>query len=370
MKKILIFGMSSIVGGVENFILNLYENIDKNKFEVDFLVTESLEGFYYDKLVKHHNARVFVIPSIKKQFFKSIKLLKNIIKNNDYDFIHINLCSSQLFLYIWFLKKYANNKVKIITHSHSSGETNTIRKILHYVFRPMLINNTDFFISCSSIAAQWMFGKKIANSDKTIIIKNAILTEKYKYNPLIRSNFRKKYLYNDDNFIIGHVGRFELVKNHDFIIRLFNEYYKINNNARLILVGDGTLKEKIKNDVLNYKLNDVVNFFDVTDHVNEIYQGLDLFILPSLFEGLPIVSIEAQTSGLKCLLSENVTKESNITGNISFLPLDVNIWLNEMSKIYLNRYKRYYDEKKVKAAGYDLKTEIKKIEKIYGGKYE
>lgn len=370
MKKILVFGMSSTVGGVENFILNLYENVNKNKFKIDFLVTESLSGYYYNKIVTDYNAKVYTIPSIKKHFFKSLKLIRKISKNENYDFIHINLCSAQLFLYVWFFKIFSSNNLKIITHSHSSGETNIFRKILHFVFRPLIIKNTDYYIGCSNVASKWMFGKKIASSKKNIIIKNAILLDKYKFNKNNRILFRKKYGYDDKTFVIGHVGRFEDVKNHRFIIDFFNKYYKINKNSRLVLVGAGSLKNEIKDLVSKLKLNKVVVFIDVTNDVNVIYHGIDLFILPSLFEGLPIVSVEAQSSGLKCVVSNNVSSECNLTGDVSFLPLNIDEWITEINNIYKSGFSRINKIQQIIDSGYDLKTEIKKIEKIYGDKDE
>ena len=215
-----------------------------------------------------------------------------------------------------------------------------------------------------------MFGKKIASSKKNIIIKNSILLDKYKFNKNNRILFRKKYGYDDKTFVIGHVGRFEDVKNHRFIIDFFNKYYKINKNSRLVLVGEKKKKNEIKDLVSKLKLNKVVVFIDVTNDVNVIYHGIDLFILPSLFEGLPIVSVEAQSSGLKCVVSNNVSSECNLTGDVSFLPLNIDEWITEINNIYKSGFSRINKIQQIIDSGYDLKTEIKKIEKIYGDKDE
>lgn len=363
MKKILIFGMSSTVGGVENFILQLYRKIDKSNLQIDFVVTEGLNGYYKDVL-ESYNAKIYVIPSIKKHYFKCIKEIKKIINKENYDVMHVNFCSAQMFLYAYYFKKFAKKDLKIITHSHSSGETDIIRKLLHYLIRPLIIKKTDYFISCSKVAGEWMFTKRIANSKKLIIIKNAIDINRFKYDKNKRAIFRKKYNLNEC-LVIGHIGRFEKVKNHEFMIMLFKEYLTRNKNTRLVLVGEGSLKNDVKKKVKEFGIEKYVVFINETDKVDLIYNGIDVFILPSLFEGLPIVGIEAQVAALPCVFSNNITKELDISNNCYFEELNVSKWINCIDSIANKKSQRITNKEKIKESGYDIDTEIEKIRKLY-----
>ena len=164
----------------------------------------------------------------------------------------------------------------------------------------------------------------------------------------------------------GHVGRFDLQKNHKGLIDIFYEVTKEYKNTILLLIGSGILENEIKEYVKELKLENAVMFLCVKDNINEYYQAMDLFVLPSLFEGLPIVAIEAQTSGLQCILSDNIDKNTKITNNVIFLPTnDIELWESNILKTINFKYKRKNMEKEIINANYDLKTEIKKIEKIY-----
>lgn len=362
MKKILIFGLSSTIGGVENFIYNLYQKIDKNNYDISFLTSEHIEGFYKTNLIDKYNIKLYEIPSLKKHPFQCIKSLKRLSKENAFDVVHINLCSSQLFAYIYLLKIFSKYKFKIITHSHSSGESNFKRKILHYLMRPLLVKNTDIYLSCSNVAAYWMYGKKIVSNNKVLLINNAIDTDKFNYDVLTRNKIRDKMGYANNDFVVGHVGRFVPEKNQLFLINLL----KHNKNIKLLLIGDGECKIECQQMIEKEKLDDRIIILDSNDNVNEYYQAMDLFAMPSLFEGLPIVGIEAQASGLICLFSNNITKELDITGNCFYEKLDILLWNKLINKIIKTKYKRKGERQKVKNAGYDLCEEANKISDLYG----
>ncbi len=356
-KKVLIIGMSSIVGGVETYLMNLFENIDKNKFQIDFLVQKGFNGIFKEKILKL-KGKIFEVDNFKRHPIKSYKFLRKFYKEEKYDVIHINLCNASGILYAYPSKK-VNKNIKIITHSHNSNDRH---KFQHYCLRPLLNKITTIKVACSNLAATWMFGKKHLNN--CTVLNNAIKVDKFLYNEKIRKNIRKE-LNLTDNFVIGHVGRFSWQKNHKFLIEIFNEVYKKNKNSRLLLVGTGELMDDIKLQVNGLGLNDAVIFMGVCDNTNELYQAMDLFVMPSLFEGLPIVGVEAQTSGLNCIFSENVSKQVSITKHTKFLPLNnKDIWLDEI----LSNEKKYsrndvLDD--IRKNGYDLKEEIKKIERLY-----
>lgn len=361
-KKVLIFGMTSIVGGIETFLMNMYENIDFTNIQVDFLVLGRFEGEYREK-IEQRNSTIYEVEKIKKHPIKGYKQLKRIFEKNQYDVIHMNLCNAFFSLYILPFM-FNNKRTKIICHSHNGSDK---RKILHYLTKGILNHFCTEFIACSDKAAEWMFTKTKRRQKEVLMINNAIDTQKFLYNEEIRKKIRKKYNIGNE-FVVGHVGRFEGQKNHTFLIDMFSNICRKEKNVKLLLVGTGSLVNEIKQKVRKLQLEDKVIFCGVCSNINELYQAMDLFVLPSIFEGLPVSGIEAQASGLKCLFSNTISKECDITENITFLPINNSeIWAEELIKIIKNGYKRENMQEKIKKANYDMKTEVKKIEKLYLG---
>lgn len=360
LKRVLIIGMTSTVGGVETFLMTLHNNIDKSKFQFDFLVREDIEGIYREKILDN-GGKIHAIGSIRKSPFKTISNLFEFYREHqDYDVIHINAGRSTMIIYMLPIL-FKRNK-RVIAHSHNGSD---IGKLLHYIFRPIQNFIATDYVACSKVAGEWMFGKKIANSDKLTIINNAINTKKFLFDQSVRDKIRAE-LQLEDKFVVGHVGRFWEQKNHRFLIDIFAEILKINSKAVLMLVGDGSLSEEIEQKVKDLGISDNVKFMGICNNTNELFQAMDVFLLPSLFEGLPIVGIEAQASGLKCFFSDTITKEANITGNIQYIKLNdsAESWAREI----INNGSRYTREnmyEKIAKAGFDIDTEIKKIEKIY-----
>ena len=206
-----------------------------------------------------------------------------------------------------------------------------------------------------------MFG----NSKEVIICNNFIDTDKFLFNEKYRNKLRTE-LNIENKFVLGHVGRFSNQKNHKELVDIFNSVTQDNNDVILILIGTGELVDSIKEYVNKLNINNKVLFLGVKSNTNEYYQAMDLFILPSLFEGLPIVAIEAQTSGLKCLLADTIDSNSDISGNVKFLPLNnIKLWKEEIENIIKNKYIRKDMKKIIIDRGYDLQVEIKKIEDLY-----
>ena len=359
--KVLVFGMTSIVGGIETFLMNMYNNMDLSNLQIDFLVPGTLEE-KYKKKIESRNGRVYEVEKIKKHPIRAIKQLKKLYKDNNYDVIHMNLCNA--FFFIYALPAVWNNKdIKIIGHSHNGGDS---KKFLHLISKPILSHYCTNFIACSDVAARWLFNKKKTDEKGVLFVNNAIDTEKFVYNIKLRESIREKYKILPNEFIIGHVGRFEEQKNHSFLVEIFKQISQERENVKLLLVGTGSLEEKIKKQVKNLNLENKVIFTGVCTNINEIYQAMDVFILPSIFEGLPVSGIEAQASGLKCLLSDTITKEVEITNNIKFLPIEnKDIWVREIENLIDNHYERKDMSLDIKNANYDMKTEVNKIEKLY-----
>lgn len=369
--KILQVNASSKFGGVSNMILNYCRNFNKEKFICDFLSPETTS--YYDfieEINNQLNGHIYELGIKFKGPFKYLALYKSMnkfLKQNKYDIIHIN---SGLLMYNFIVAYVAKkHKIKrIIVHSHSSIAYRGIKKIIAGFIKKMLSKVSTDYLACSLEAAKSMFPAKIINEKKYIILNNAIDVSKYKYNEIIRNEIRTKLNLNN-KLVIGHIGRFVKVKNHKFLLEIFSEIMKIHKESSLVLVGDGELIGEIRDYAQKLGVEENVVFLGNQLNTSDFYQAFDVFILPSFYEGLPVVSIEAQTSGLPCYLSNTISKECNLTNNVTFLSL--NDSAKEWAiKIY-NDYKTFKRKNKVEdiiSGGFSIQQETKKLEEIYVGK--
>jgi glycosyltransferase involved in cell wall biosynthesis len=234
--------------------------------------------------------------------------------------------------------------------------------ILSYTTR----NIADYFFGCSQLAGEKRYGKKVANNKEVFtVLNNAIESDKYVFNENIRKKIRDEFSLTDSHFVIGHIGRFQKVKNHTFLVNIFKEIYEINPNAVLMLVGTGENIEQIKSQVKELNLENNVIFTGVRSDVNELLQAFDVFVFPSIYEGLPVTVVEAQAAGLPCLISDTITKEVSVTNLVNYASLSDSYkgWAEESIRIS-NK-----DRKNIKQliidAGYDIKTTSKWLENFY-----
>ncbi len=351
-------------GGAETLIMNVYRGINREKIQFDFLVT-SQEECSFDKEILVLGGKIFRIPSRKDGLIERRKAIEKFFLNNsNYDVIHHHL-SSLTDISVGIIASKFNIK-KIIAHSHNTkqGSRNRIYKILHrllhYINR-YRVNKyyTDFF-ACSQKAGEWCFRKQ-----QYKIIKNGIWTDKFSYNKEMREKIRNEF-HLQDKIVLGHIGRFQEQKNHKFIIDIFKEISKKNSNIVLMLVGDGALKNEIENKVKKLGLENSVIFTGVKENTNELLQSMDLFLFPSLYEGLPLTLIEAQASGLTCLVSDVITRELQITNLISFFPLQSdNIKWSERVLELLKTGNRENTEKNIINAGFDIERTLSILEEYY-----
>lgn len=359
MKKILIVGYTDNMGGLESFLLNYYGSIDKKEVQFEFIV-------HYKKIpkeeeIKKSGGKIWYIPRKSNNLIAYRREMKRFFKDNAtrYSAIWVNICSLSNNDHIRYAKKY---KIpKRIIHSHNTNETRgVIRKMLHYINRVFLpLYATDYW-ACSNVAGKWFYSKKIMMSNKYKVINNAINIEEFAFSENIRNKYRSELKINN-KYVIGHVGRFCDQKNHEEIINIFYKYYEKNNNAHLILIGTGELEDVIKAKVKLLGLEKNVSFLGSRSDVKYIMQAMDVFILPSLYEGLPIVGVEAQISGLACLFANTITQEIKITSNSYFLDLkNLDEWVNKIDQ--LKKYSRndikYLDSKDK----FDIKKQAKEVE--------
>ncbi len=362
-KRVLIVAGRMHYGGLENLIMNLIRNIDKDKITFDFMLNYEKSGVF-DKEILSLGSKIFIMPRLKiKNLFRYVKAVRQCFKENKgkYDIVHGHLTSVGI-IYLIIAKIYGV-KTRII-HAHYTQTQNTLKGKLERLMILPLRFSADFYFACSNKAGQYCYGKSKLKKENYKLIKNGIVVEKFLYNKKTREAKRLE-LDIKDEFVITHIGRFEKEKNHKFLIEVFKRAYKEDKNILLMLVGNGSLMSEIQDLIKDSNFSNAVLFLNNRNDINELLQASDLFILPSLYEGLPIVSIEAQAAGLKCIFADTITKEADISGNCKFLSLNTNplIWANEIlsNKIY-DRCKM---EEKIKIAGYDIKEQALWLQNFY-----
>ena len=350
-------------GGVEAFLMNYYRNIDKSKIQFDFIIDKDSLILPPEKEIKQMGGRIFYIPPYQKIFIYQ-KELKRILKSGNYQIVHSHINTMSIFP-LRIAKKVG---VPIrIAHSHSTTnkkewKKNVVKTILK---RFSKVYATHYFC-CSELAGRWMFGNKAFDQEKVTIINNAININKFINDENIREKVRKELHIENDTLVIGHIGRFTKQKNHKFLIDIFNEIQKQEKKSILLLVGLGTLQKEIKEKVKSLGIENKVQFLNQREDVNEIYQGIDIFLLPSLYEGLGIVLIEAQVSGICCFASTEVPTNAKITNNVTFIELNQSskTWANNILEKY-NNHKRENNKDLVAKSGYDIVLEAEKLQKKY-----
>lgn len=349
-------------GGVESVVMNYYQHIDKEKVQFDFIVDEDSTYIPYEE-IELMGGRVIIVPPYQK-IFSYINNLMKILKENNYKIVHSHLNAMSIFPL--YAAKRAGVSIRI-AHSHStSNKTEWKKNLLKNILKKFSKTNATHYFCCSELAGRWLFGDKVYNQNKVIKINNAIDMDKFIYNSNINTQMREELGISKDALVIGHIGRFMKQKNHEFLIDIFNEIYIKNNNAVLVLVGDGPLQEQIEKRVKKLNIESAVRFLGVRKDINKIYQIMDIFLFPSLYEGLGMVLIEAQIAGLACITSTEVPREVDISGRVSFISLSLSAkkWAGILMK-NLNEYNQNKPTNVSLKSNYDIKVQSIKLQKIY-----
>jgi len=358
--KILIVGMYDNPGGIENMIFNYVSHIKSDKFDFAFL--NVYEKMCYQDDFEKMGYKVFTLINPQKKPFEFFAEFLKLCENENFDIIHINMLSAANTLPL-LAAKISGNK-KIIFHSHNGNTVGFHRHILHFCGKFFVNILTDYKFACSNAAAKFMFGGDYLQNVK--IINNAIDTSKFKFDENFRKKIRKELNVLPNDFLIGHIGRFEAQKNHSFLIKIFKKVSEKLPNAKLILVGAGYAMDEAKKLAEDLNISDKIIFYGKSDKTFEIYSALDLFLFPSLFEGLPLVGIEAQCNGLPILASTGISKEMQITDLVSWSSLTENedVWAKKVINILQNSAQKDCLEQ-IENAGYSIEKEAIKLEKIY-----
>lgn len=303
------------VGGAETFLMNVYRNIDRKKVQFDFLVTG--KGFF-DEEIRQLGGKIYYMNYITEiGQIKYKKQLKTFFKEHpEYTIVHSHIDQVSGIILEAAKEAEVTNR---IAHSHNTQNANNlIAKMYKKYLQSKIIKNATALMACGEEAAKWLFQGK---ENEAIIIPNGIDLKKYKYNESIREQVRKQLDIGKDTIVCGHIGRFSKQKNHKFLIEIFKEYQNINSNSKLILVGDGQLRKQIENQIENQKLQKSVMLLGKREDSENLYQAFDLLLFPSLFEGMSLVTLEAQAEGLPILCSDTIDRKTDITKTIEFMSL-------------------------------------------------
>lgn len=353
-------------GGVESVVMNYYRHIDRTKIQFDFICDKDSTNIPYDEIEKL-GGKVILVPPYQKVFEYQKELVK-IFKGNDYKIVHSHINTLSIFP----LRAATKAGVPIrIAHSHSTTNKKEWKKnLLKQVLRPFSKVFATDYMCCSELAGRWLFGDKEYNKGNVYLLNNAIDLDKFKYDEKIRIKKRKELNIENDTLVIGHIGRFVAQKNHTFLIDIFNELHKKKKNSILLLIGQGPLMDEIKQKVEMLGLLDYVKFLGQRDDVNELYQAFDVFCLPSLYEGLPVVGVEAQATGLLCVLSDDMTKETKVLDTTEFLSLNQGVeeWTYTILKKYKS-FKRNNCTNEISKKDFNIKKEANKLIKKYYEEY-
>lgn len=347
-------------GGLETMLMNYYRNIDRSKVQFDFLTHRS-EKADYDDEIENLGGKIYHLPRLNPFSKSYLNELDNFFKEHrEYELVHCHQdCLSGI-----VLKIAKKNGVRFtIAHSHSASQDKNLKYLIKVLAKKSIKKYSDKMFACGEYAGKWMF-----ETDDFEVINNAIDTDLYIYNEKKSFEVRKK-LGIEGKFVVGHVGRFSYPKNHKLIINIFDEVQKIEPDSVLILVGDGNMRGEIEDMVKVLGIEDKVKFMGVRSDVNELMQAMDVFLFPSLYEGLPVTMVEAQASGLKCIISDKVPPECVLTDNVDVVKL------NESSKIWASKVLKYksYDRQNTKQAiekaNFDIKVNAKYLQEFYLNKY-
>lgn len=343
-------------GGLENLLMNYYRNIDRTKIQFDFLT--HFQGHQdFEEEIQELGGKLFRLPRLNPFDPRYLKKLNRFFLDHpEYQIVHSHLdCMAGIPL------KYAkkNNIPVRVAHAHSSNQIHNLKYIIKLLCKPLILRYATSLFACGSKAGSWMFSGKSFS-----VLKNAIDAKSFTFNKTA-ADHTKKSLQIQKDFVIGHVGQFRQEKNHLFLIDVFNEILKKDTNCTLVLVGKGPQMESAIAKVNAYGIAEHVKFLGARSDIPKLMQAMDVFVLPSLYEGFPVTMIEAQAAGLPCVISAGVPLECKITEEVTQIPLEKSpqVWAEEILKYKDHIRRNNYDA--IVAAGFDINANAKWLEEFY-----
>lgn len=350
-------------GGAETLLMNLYRNIDRSRVQFDFLTCK--EGVF-DTEIAEMGGTIHRIPYVTDiGHTKYIQALDEFFAtHSEYQIVHSHM--DKMSGFVLRAAKKAGASIRI-AHSHNtSSEGGIAAKIYKWVSGTFITSCATHYLACSNKAAQWLFANKVS---KAMILKNGIETDKFAFSPEIREQVRQELGLSSESYVLGHVGRFAHQKNHPFLVEIFAQLNQEKPNTVLVLAGDGPLRTEIEEKVEALHLQDKVKFLGVRNDITRILQALDMFVFPSLHEGLPVTLIEAQGAGLPCLISDEITQEVDMGIQlVERLSLgEKAVWIDRINRVISRNLPRYIPEFSLSNNGYDIKNTAVWTERFYLG---
>lgn len=357
--KVLHFFGKMDMGGAETFVLNLYRHIDRNEVQFEFAVTNCEKGYYDEEIIKL-GGEIHILPYPKADLKKYKESLGKLLKQGNYDVVHSHV---HYFSGV-NLSVAKRNGVNIrIAHSHTYNHNRRFslkRTLYEKCMRYLIYKSSTHFLACSREAANELF----VNRCKMVeIVNNGIDIDRFSKKKYAKEEYKKALNLPDDSFIIGHIGGFRPEKNHSKLVDIFLEVLKVKKNAHLVMVGDGEKKSEIEALVRNLGIKDRVHFLGIRKDTENILAAFDTFVFPSFYEGLGIAVIEAQVSGLYCIVSDTLPKAVDITSNVAFLSLDADqgVWRDAI--LFNNSKKKEISM----VRDFDIKCVCKHMYSFYSG---
>ncbi|WP_459783700.1 glycosyltransferase family 1 protein [Alkalibacterium sp. s-m-22] len=351
-------------GGIETLLMNIYRKIDRTKVQFDFLLNSQEEDNYNDE-IRSLGGRIYNVPARSQGVLKNRRaLLRFYDEHKEYQIVHQHL-SSLSYVEPLILAKKSGIQNRII-HSHNTKQSGSkIHYFMHKINQNRIKDIATHYFACSELAAKWLYPSNLFKNQDYIVINNAIDTNSFVFNNGFRESKRAELKINSDEVLLGHVGRFNLQKNHDFLIDIFKSYIESYKSGKLLLVGDGPLRSQIEEKVKELGLEKNVIFAGIRSDIPELLHAMDIFVMPSLHEGLPVTLVEAQSTGLPCVLSNTITEEVEVIDEIKWLSLNdnVNSWANEVHKLSSVVRRNTMDD--MRKAGFDIISVAENLQEFY-----
>lgn len=354
MKKILIVNTLGLhYEGITSVIYNFISNMDRTDMKIDFIAFDGMNPELKRDFEKLGEIRI--TPRRKKDVKGYIKALDKIL-DDGYDIIHIHGNSGTMAIETVLAKRHKVKK--IITHCHN---TTCSHPVVNKMLIPIMKSTATDFMSCSKASGKWLYGK----SDYTVL-NNAIKLDRFEFDEKVREECRKELGFGDE-FIVGNIGHFHEQKNHTFLVEIYAEFHRICPESKLLLVSDGPKLDEIKEKVKSLGISNSVIFAGRRSDPERMYQAMDLFLLPSLWEGLPVVMLEAQAAGLPLLVSDTVTQDAKCCDTTVYKSLGdgAQSWAKDIAAIKSRRKDRTNRRKDIAEHGFDILSEAGKLRDIY-----
>lgn len=357
MTRILCIVASMDTGGAETFLMKIFRKIDKKEFQMDFCVGADRKGYYDDEIIRL-GGNIHKVTMKSKSIVSFYRELKSLILANRYDCVMRIGASSFTAIDLWIAKS-CGVKCRILRSSNAGTLQDAgIHRIIHKLLRRPLTSVATVKIAPSVLAGEYTFGKKAADKD-LILLKNGLNISNFTFLPADRQAVRERYGLNDKT-VVGHIGRFNIQKNHDYLIEVFQQFVSLHPDSCLLLVGNGERLGEVKKAIIERGIEDKVIFAGVCSNVPQLLMAMDILVFPSLYEGMPNVVIEAQTTGLPCIISDTITEEAIVTDLVTMKSIhaDPKEWTDAMD-IALQAHKdRAAYASKMRENGYDIDSVI------------